>query len=70
MTTISQPICDRCIHKREKGETCDAYPDGIPYEILLSEVDHTKPYKGDHGIQFSPRPARDPVELTPRVVLS
>lgn len=34
------------------AKTCDAYPDGIPDEIFTGEVDHTKPYKGDHGIQF------------------
>lgn len=31
---------------------CRAFPDGIPKEILTGEVDHSKPYKGDHGIQF------------------
>ena len=31
---------------------CAAYPDGIPVEILNGTVDHTKPYKGDHGILF------------------
>ena len=34
------------------GLTCAAYPRGIPEEILTGEVDHTEPYKGDHGIQF------------------
>jgi hypothetical protein len=35
--------------------TCDAFPDGIPIEILKKEVVHTSPYSGDHGIQFEPR---------------
>ena len=35
--------------------TCEAYPDGIPFEILSGDFDHTKPYPGDHGIRFEPR---------------
>ena len=31
---------------------CDAYPDGIPEPIVTGEFDHTRPYFGDHGIQF------------------
>jgi len=33
---------------------CSAFNDGIPYEILTGENDHTKPYKGDNGITFDP----------------
>jgi hypothetical protein len=32
--------------------TCDAYPDGIPGELIRNEADHTKPYPGDNGIRF------------------
>lgn len=32
--------------------TCDAFPGGIPRELLSEKVKHTRPYKGDHGIQF------------------
>jgi len=31
---------------------CNAYPEGIPKAILTNKVDHRKPYRGDHGIQF------------------
>lgn len=34
------------------GVTCDAFPGGIPRELLSEKVKHTRPYKGDHGIQF------------------
>ena len=37
-----------------REHTCKAFPDGIPREILDGEVKHTKPYPGDHGIQFEP----------------
>jgi hypothetical protein len=55
------PICLRCryVHPRPGPDPlcCDAFPDGdgIPREILLSEVDHRKPYPGDRGIRFEPR---------------
>lgn len=31
---------------------CAAFPDGIPKEIWRGDNNHTKPYQGDHGIQF------------------
>lgn len=42
--------CVLCTHKREEG--CDAFPDGIPEDILDNTADHTKPYPNDHDIQF------------------
>lgn len=50
--TIADPICNQCTHLYKDQFGCEAYPDGIPKEILTGEVDHSKPYKGDHGIQF------------------
>lgn len=45
--------CGHCTHlNRDNPLTCKAYPDIIPHEIISGEVDHTKPYKGDNGIQF------------------
>jgi hypothetical protein len=32
--------------------TCEAYPDGIPVEIITGEHDHTEPFPGDNGIRF------------------
>lgn len=53
---VFSPICSYCKHKDEKTakRICEAFPDGIPYEIWLGKNDHKKPYKGDHGIQFEP----------------
>lgn len=31
---------------------CEAYPDGIPEELLTGEESHREPYPGDRGIQF------------------
>jgi len=38
---------------------CEAFPNGIP-DAIARGFDHTKPYKGDHGIRFEPR---RPMEL-------
>jgi hypothetical protein len=46
-------ICHDCRHRSKKNMMrCEAFPDGIPAEILVGTFDHHKPYKGDHGIQF------------------
>lgn len=53
MTSVPAPICFDCKHFRGLFH-CDAFPDRIPQAIIESEHDHTKPYPGDHGIQFDP----------------
>ena len=54
MTVLSQNTsCLDCVHfNRDKWGTCKAYPKGIPNEITFGLVEHTIPYKGDHGKQF------------------
>ena len=49
---FSEPICNECEHKTKGKETCKAYPEKIPSEILTNDVDHTKSYIGDNGIVF------------------
>lgn len=52
-------ICHQCVHldrtPEGRGQRCTAFPDGIPTEIRIGLVDHTKPYPGDHGVQFRQR---------------
>ena len=50
--------CDQCKHFNGI-RNCNAFPysydgksDGIPYEIISGQFDHTKPYPGDNGIRF------------------
>ena len=49
---FSEPICNEFEHKTKGKETCKAYPEKIPSEILTNEVDHTKSYIADNGIVF------------------
>lgn len=53
------PICAICKHLDGGGDvarwTCDAFPDGIPADILSGDFDHTQPHDGDHGITFQKR---------------
>lgn len=59
------PICFECaLYHGDPEEPftpfrCDAFPDGIPEEILTSEHDHRQPFEGDSGKTFLPiEPAR------------
>lgn len=46
-------VCCKCKYLIDiRDQTCKAFPRGIPNEIWLGTNDHTKPYKGDQGIQF------------------
>lgn len=47
--------CPTCLHLRSGVLwTCDAFPDGIPAEILTNRFDHTRPHPNDNGIQYEP----------------
>lgn len=49
-------MCVSCLWLHPTENTCQAFPDGIPNPILLSEVDHRVPVEGDRGIQFEQDP--------------
>jgi hypothetical protein len=57
--SFETPACLDCkhYHRSDSGPVafaCDAFPDGIPDEILLHRNPHTAPFPGDHGLQFEP----------------
>jgi hypothetical protein len=56
-------ICIGCKHfkinKLEFSYSCDAFPDGIPDEILSGEFIHDKPFAGDNGIQYEKKTIED-----------
>jgi len=58
------PICDYCIHSHKNNpdivKGCEAFPDGIPQDILDWFVSHNVPYPGDRGIRFEPIKGFDP----------
>lgn len=39
-------ICDFCRHSLIRHYTCEAFPEGIPEEILKGENKHSKPMPG------------------------
>lgn len=56
MTASMTPMCLFCKRFRPDADTlvCDAFPGGIPDNILDSVADHRQPYEGDDGKRFEP----------------
>ena len=51
---ISISYCAWCLHKHSGGATCEAFPEGIPMDILTNKVLHNKPIAFDKGYLFTP----------------
>lgn len=52
------PLCLKCVLFHEEGDdhfTCDAFPEGIPDEIVLGGFNHNQPFPGDNGMRFLAR---------------
>lgn len=46
--TTKDLICFRCKHWRENADGCDAFPEGIPREILETNK-HDEPLEGQNN---------------------
>lgn len=57
--------CHCCIHYKESSskDICDAFPKGIPQDILNNYICHTQPFPGDNGIQFEPKPGYETIKI-------
>lgn len=54
---LFESSCEKCKWLAQDLPThCTAYPRGrgIPEAIRFGSNDHTKPYRGDHGLQYEP----------------
>lgn len=53
MICVDYP-CDKCIHQRPNIDgwkcACDAFPEGIPYEVITGRPDELK--ECNNGIKF------------------
>lgn len=63
MTTPALPLCASCARLRAAdalefggGFVCEAFPDGIPEDIIEGGFDHRKPHGGDGGVLYEMRP--------------
>ena len=43
--------CEDC-ERYLAGQTCEAFPDGIPQIVYSGEFVHNKPYDGDNGMLY------------------
>ena len=53
--SLKEPKCLSCKHyiiSEGYIPICKAFPKRIPREIFADEIEHDKPYEGDHGIQY------------------
>jgi len=51
--TVQLASCISCVHRLEQT-TCEAFPEGIPEEILMGDNPHISEFPGDNGIQYEP----------------
>jgi hypothetical protein len=61
MTNVSAPPCLFCRHLKEGRVRCEAFPEGIPDDLLFGLHDHREPYDGDRGIRFELKPGEEAI---------
>ena len=51
--TSPAPLCFLCARYRDSYR-CEAFPEGIPFDIISSQVDHRLPAESDLGLHVVP----------------
>ena len=54
MTSYVPSQCRACARYTRESR-CEAYPQGIPRQIVIGGADHRQPFEGDHGLRFELR---------------
>ena len=52
-------LCSKCTRFNPEvtdNDVCEAFPAGIPRDVLSGEVNHNHPVEGDQGLRFNPTP--------------
>lgn len=67
---ILPAMCFVCARLRKtaggSGLVCEAYPEGIPVQIIRGQWDHRVSKPGDRGFQFVPDPSLPPGLTVPQ----
>lgn len=78
LESINTSYCNKCLHFDEDSNTCQAFPNGIPSELLSGKVKHTsrfpeqvglavfineREYWENEGLEFHPMAGVDDFEL-------
>jgi hypothetical protein len=54
INTTACASCRRFNRKDVLNDTCEAFPKGIPEEILRGDNNHRNPSIGDRGLRYEP----------------
>ena len=63
MVQLQVNACASCVHRQRSGPNatifCEAFPNGVPPDIVMGYNPHTGPAPGDGGIHWELRPDRE-----------
>jgi hypothetical protein len=65
--------CLTCDRRHESGNaagltTCDAFLDGIPFDVLSGKLDHRHAIDGDSGLLYQPAPGTDTSDMDDGII--